>query len=576
MQVSTFFTPVTLADILTSGSAVVGLGNTTGLEAGETVGGIGIPGPGPATPTTPPTTISDVLSVSFIGTLTDGSTTVTNLSTTTGLLAGEEVVGVGIPSGTTIRSVNHLGVQDYPIPPATTSGSNGFLASGVTLSASATVSGTESLSTQGTSEVDQIMGPTGSLMGPQYFPSTSSTGQIIPEATSAGPGVVTSTVTIPSYNGTFTIADLSVELTAAFTSDSDLTAILISPNGTTQVTLFSGVGGNSGLGFMNTVFDDSAESSIATGTAPFTGTYQPANSLSVFNGQTVDMQNPSASSLRVPGVWTLKLINSSTTAEGMLDNWSLNITPNITVSPVPSTESTVGGVLLATQFTVGFPLQQLSGTYTIQMGPTIEDQFGDGLDVTQDAGLAVLRSQIGGLPSTTGTAATVSSTTTEQYSDSIVPPPIATTSGAAITFTGMLSLGSATVTDIASTAGPRVRANGERVLVFPLERRSKAIEQFDRDHAFIGERDLERLGNPHRLWLHSHTKQWIEDGHGHRQHGGAVGWGASDRCRYRVRDDDRGRRQLDEHHALSGRDAKRPANRQYLWHVFVDHRARQF
>ncbi len=103
--------------------------------------------------------------------------------------------------------------------------------------------------------------------------------------------MVTSTVTIPSYNGTFTIADLSVELTAAFTSDSDLTAILISPNGTTQVTLFSGVGDNSGLGFMNTVFDDSAETSIATGTAPFTGTYQPANSLSVFNGQTVDMQN---------------------------------------------------------------------------------------------------------------------------------------------------------------------------------------------------------------------------------------------------------------------------------------------
>ncbi len=88
------------------------------------------------------------------------------------------------------------------------------------------------------------------------------------------------------------------------------------------------------------------------------------------------------------------------------------------------------------------------------MGPTIEDQFGDGLDVTQDAGLAVLRSQIGGLPSTTGTAATVSSTTTEQYSNSIVPPPIATTSGAAITFTGMLSLGSATATDIASTANP--------------------------------------------------------------------------------------------------------------------------
>ena len=42
-----------------------------------------------------------------------------------------------------------------------------------------------------------------------------------------------------------------------------------------------------------------------------------------------------------------------------------------TVTPV----SPVGG--LATTFTIGFPLQQLSGTYTIQLGPTIQDTFGD-------------------------------------------------------------------------------------------------------------------------------------------------------------------------------------------------------
>ena len=34
-------------------------------------------------------------------------------------------------------------------------------------------------------QVDQIMGPAGSISGPQYFPSTSSTGTIIPAATSS-------------------------------------------------------------------------------------------------------------------------------------------------------------------------------------------------------------------------------------------------------------------------------------------------------------------------------------------------------------------------------------------------------
>ena len=69
----------------------------------------------------------------------------------------------------------------------------------------------------------------------------------------------------------------------------------------------------------------------------------------------------------------------------MLDNWSLNITPVISVAPV----SPVNGT--ASEFTIGFPQQQLSGTYTIQLSPTIQDTFGDQLDTNQNAGLDVLR-----------------------------------------------------------------------------------------------------------------------------------------------------------------------------------------
>ena len=48
-----------------------------------------------------------------------------------------------------------------------------------------------------------------------------------------------------------------------------------------------------------------------------------------------------------------------------------------------------------------FPLQQLSGTYTIQLGPDIEDAFGDQLDTNQNAGLAVLRDTGQNSPTTT-------------------------------------------------------------------------------------------------------------------------------------------------------------------------------
>ena len=214
----------------------------------------------------------------------------------------------------------------------------------------------------------QIMGPVGSISGPQSYPSDD-TLQTIPAATSpTSPGVLQSTVTIPSFDGTFKVADISVQLNAVFSSDSSLTGILIAPNGS-QVTLFSGLSG--GQNFVNTTIEDAAETSITTGAAPFTGTFKPSGStpLSSLNGLTVDMKNPLDPSLWVPGVWTLKLINSQSGATGILENWSLNITPAITVTPV----NPVAG--LATTFTIGFPQQDLSGTYTLQVGPNPVNRY---------------------------------------------------------------------------------------------------------------------------------------------------------------------------------------------------------
>ncbi len=52
-------------------------------------------------------------------------------------------------------------------------------------------------------------------------------------------------------------------------------------------------------------------------------------------------------------------------------------------------------------FAIGFPQQQLSGTYTIQFGPNILDAFGDALDTVQSAGLQVLRGLANNGPTTT-------------------------------------------------------------------------------------------------------------------------------------------------------------------------------
>jgi subtilisin-like proprotein convertase family protein len=255
-------------------------------------------------------------------------------------------------------------------------------------------------------DVLSIMGPAGPITGPQFFPSDVQTGQSI-----GAQSTLDSTVTIPSFGGTFTIADITVSLSAAFSPDADLTAVLIAPNGS-QVPLFSGVGGNSS-NFVNTVFDDNAETAITSGVAPFTGSFRPTGKLASLDGLTVDFKN--SFGLWVPGVWTLQLTSTSPVS-GTLDSWALNITPNISVAPVVASESQNGAA--ATQFQIGFPIQQLSGTYTVQLGPNILDTFGDALDTNQNAGLAVIRNSDQNGP-----------TTTVKYPATDLPQPIAAPSG---------------------------------------------------------------------------------------------------------------------------------------------------
>jgi subtilisin-like proprotein convertase family protein len=209
------------------------------------------------------------------------------------------------------------------------SGSENLVVDGTASSLNVTFDRPIQVATVTPGQVLSIMGPVGPISGPQDF-SSDSTLQTIPEATASGPAVLSSTATVPSFGGTFTISHISVQLNVAFTDDADLSAVLIAPDGT-QVPLFSGVGGTGG-NFINTTFDDSAETPIASGTAPFTGSYQPTGMLSSLNGHTVDIKN--SAGLWVPGVWTLQITNTSTGTTGTLENWSMSITPVISVAAV--------------------------------------------------------------------------------------------------------------------------------------------------------------------------------------------------------------------------------------------------
>ncbi len=105
------------------------------------------------------------------------------------------------------------------------------------------------------------------------------------------------------------ITDVNIRINIVHTWDSDVVATLIHPDGT-RVLLFSGVGG-SGDNFTNTVLDDQASTSITTGTAPFTGSFRPAGSLS-------SLINKGAS-----GVWQLEIRDTASLDQGTLLNWSV-------------------------------------------------------------------------------------------------------------------------------------------------------------------------------------------------------------------------------------------------------------
>lgn len=138
----------------------------------------------------------------------------------------------------------------------------------------------------------------------QNTPSTNTTPVIV-----TGPPV-TSVINTSGLLGSVAAVTVKVNLTHDYIADMKLD--LISPNGT-RVSLFSERGGD-GDNLVNTVFDDSAAVAIASGSAPFTGSFRPESPLAAINTESPN------------GNWTLELSDVfSSEDDGTLTNWTLTI-----------------------------------------------------------------------------------------------------------------------------------------------------------------------------------------------------------------------------------------------------------
>jgi uncharacterized repeat protein (TIGR01451 family) len=105
------------------------------------------------------------------------------------------------------------------------------------------------------------------------------------------------------------VVDVDVRIHITHTYDGDLSISLIAPNGTEV--MLSDQHGGSGGNYEDTVFDDEAANAIASGSAPFAGSYRPDSPLSVLDGITSS------------GTWRLRVVDRLGDDVGTIDSWSL-------------------------------------------------------------------------------------------------------------------------------------------------------------------------------------------------------------------------------------------------------------
>lgn len=216
-------------------------------------------------------------------------------------------------------------------------------------------------------DVVDYSGSANAVAGQPAFPiNIPRGGEPNPPPSTATQGVSSVAMTILD---TREVLDVNVSLNIQHGNTSDLEISLIAPDNTT-VLLFNRRGGNnpdmgtrngSGVPITYTNFDDEAVSSpIASGAAPFSGSFAPEAGLSAFDGK------------RLSGTWTLLVRDQRATANGRIIDWKMNIEYRNDTSGPNESNDTINTATNLTQI-VG------TGSQTIERAFIGDGSFG-GLD----------------------------------------------------------------------------------------------------------------------------------------------------------------------------------------------------
>ena len=98
--------------------------------------------------------------------------------------------------------------------------------------------------------------------------------------------------------------------------------------------------GSSGDNFVNTIFDDSASTPIASGVAPYTGSFKPEAPLAALN------------TIPANGTWKLEVQDAANIDTGDLTGWSLQLT-TLSSPQCTSCSLSTPGEVLGDKFTSG-------------------------------------------------------------------------------------------------------------------------------------------------------------------------------------------------------------------------------
>jgi|GEM_PF-6285649 len=212
-------------------------------------------------------------------------------------------------------------------------------------------------------------------VNPSTISFTNNTPMVIPDNDATG---VTSTINVPGLPGTVGSQLVSVCLNISHLYASDLEVQLRCPNGNI-INLIMQRGGL-GSNFVNTCLSTSGIP-VASGTAPFTGTFTPEQALSLLSG------------CNLSGNWSLIVKDRVLYDGGILQSWSLTFqnaiqytwspadglsatnTPSVTASPAGTTTYTVtsSDLLGCTNST----------THTLNVTPVVEPLFNPVPDLCQ-------------------------------------------------------------------------------------------------------------------------------------------------------------------------------------------------